>query len=67
RNGEDDITPHDFRKTVATRIERDHGMLSASRYLGHSSTAVTEKAYLARPEILPDLTASFSVKRLRAV
>lgn len=67
RDGEDDITPHDFRKTVATKIEREHGMLAASRYLGHSSTAVTEQAYLARPEVLPDLTASFAVKLLRAV
>ncbi|WP_417288485.1 tyrosine-type recombinase/integrase [Corynebacterium variabile] len=67
RDGEDDITPHDFRKTVATKIERDHGMLAASRYLGHSSTAVTEQAYLARPEVMPDYTGSFAVKLLRAV
>ncbi|CAB0811953.1 tyrosine recombinase XerC [Corynebacterium diphtheriae] len=50
------ITPHNFRKTVATAIEQKYGMLAASRHLGHSSTRVTEQAYLARPEVLPDWT-----------
>jgi len=53
------IVPHDFRKTVATKIEQTHGMLAASRYLGHSSTKVTEQAYLAKPRQLPDYTGSF--------
>lgn len=67
RDNQDDITPHDFRKTVATRIEQQFGMLAASRHLGHSSTSVTEQAYLARPEVLPDYTAALVVKPLRAV
>lgn len=57
--GELDIAPHDFRKTVATRIEEQFGSLAASRYIGHSSTAVTEQAYLARPEVVPDYSSAF--------
>lgn len=53
------IQPHDFRKTVATRIEAEFGMLAASRYLGHASTAVTEQAYLAAPAVVPDYTRAF--------
>ena len=56
--GDMDITPHDFRKTVATRIEQEHGSLAASRHLGHSSTVVTEQAYLARPAVVPDYTSA---------
>ncbi|TXS65807.1 hypothetical protein CHU71_02535 [Corynebacterium sp. LK14] len=57
--GEMKIVPHDFRKTVATRIEEKYGMLAASRYLGHSSTKVTEQSYLARPDVLPNYTDAF--------
>lgn len=53
------IQPHDFRKTVATRIEAKHGIYAASRYLGHSSTSVTEQAYLAAPDVVPDYTEAF--------
>lgn len=52
------IQPHDFRKTVATRIEEKYGILAASRHLGHASTAVTEQAYLAAPDVVPDYTAA---------
>lgn len=57
--GDSKIKPHDFRKTVATRIEAKYGILAASRYLGHSSTSVTENSYLAVPEVLPDYTSAF--------
>ncbi|MGP5505891.1 tyrosine-type recombinase/integrase [Corynebacterium flavescens] len=53
------IRPHDFRKSVATRIEARHGLLAASRYLGHASTRVTEAAYLAAPEVIGDYTDAF--------
>lgn len=59
--GLDHITPHAFRRTAATRIEQQYGMLAASRYLGHASTAVTEQAYLARPEVVEDYSGAFSV------
>ncbi|AZA08511.1 hypothetical protein CPPEL_01825 [Corynebacterium pseudopelargi] len=54
------IHPHSFRKTVATRIEQRYGTLAASRHLGHSSTAVTENAYLARPKVQADYTNAFA-------
>lgn len=61
-DGMDHITPHAFRRTAATKIERRFGMLAASRYLGHSSTAVTEQAYVSRPEIIADYTSAFGVE-----
>ncbi len=54
------IQPHAFRKTVSTRIETRYGLLAASRYLGHSSTRVTEQAYLAKPAVIPDYTDAFA-------
>nr|DAL10381.1 MAG TPA_asm: Integrase [Caudoviricetes sp.] len=54
--GDLDVRPHHFRKTVSTRIEAKYGLLAASRYLGHSSTKVTEQAYLGRPEVIDDYT-----------
>lgn len=54
-----DIHPHDFRKTVATRIERKYGLMAASRQMGHASTQVTEQSYLARPELVPDYSDAF--------
>lgn len=57
--GDMKIKPHDFRKTVATRIEEKFGLLAASRHLGHASTAVTEQAYLAAPDVVPDYTKAF--------
>lgn len=61
------ITPHKFRSTAGTRIERDHGMLAAARWLGHSSTAVTERHYLARPKVLPNYSETLARRPLRAV
>lgn len=57
--GDLEIVPHDFRKTVATRIEQQFGTLAASRHLGHSSTAITENSYLAAPVVQPDFTRAF--------
>ena len=57
--GDLDIHAHDFRKTVATRIEESHGVMAASRYLGHASTKVTEQSYLARPSVVADYTEAF--------
>lgn len=61
--GDMDIRPHDFRKTVATRIEARYGLLAASRYLGHASTTVTEQAYLGRPAVVENYTDAFSGQR----
>jgi integrase len=51
------VTPHSFRKTVATLIDRERGDHDASAQLGHSGTAVTRKHYIERAAEAPDLTA----------
>ena len=51
------VTPHSFRKTVATLIHRERGDHDASAQLGHSGTAVTRKHYIERAAEAPDLTA----------
>ncbi len=46
RCGWDDVTPHTLRHTAAVWMaEADVPMAVISQYLGHSSTAVTEKVY----------------------
>ncbi|WP_435827018.1 tyrosine-type recombinase/integrase [Micrococcus luteus] len=39
------VTPHTFRKTVATRLADAEGLAAASAYLGHSGEAVTRTHY----------------------
>ncbi|APE08614.1 hypothetical protein BO226_04740 [Rhodococcus sp. 2G] len=51
------VTPHSFRRTVATLVDREYGSKEAAAQLGHSGTAVTEKHYIAKAEEAPDLTA----------
>ena len=46
-NGLDRPNPiHELRKAYGSEIATNHGVLTASNYLGHSSTAVTEKIYV---------------------
>lgn len=41
-----DLTPHDIRRSAArTMVEKGIPMTEVSQYLGHSSTAITEKVY----------------------
>lgn len=42
------IHPHLFRKTVATEVDKQFGVRAAASLLGHASTNITEKYYLAR-------------------
>lgn len=53
RAGIDDIRVHDLRRSNATRLLRLHGwsIEEVSRHLGHSSVAVTERAYLHEGEL----------------
>lgn len=46
------ITPHTFRATYATRLERSLGLQVASKSLGHSSINTTIKSYIAQPDIV---------------
>lgn len=58
------VTPHSFRKTVATIIEREVGARAAASQLGHASPTVTEQHYIERNRIAPDLTEVLQ-RRLR--
>lgn len=50
------ITPHTFRRTVATLVDREVDTESASAVLGHSGTAVTKKYYVERATVAPDMS-----------
>ncbi|MHA7220978.1 site-specific integrase [Arthrobacter sp. RHLT1-20] len=50
------VTPHVFRKSVATLIDQDYSSKHAAAQLGHSGTAITEKHYIAKANQSPDLT-----------
>ncbi|WP_052426000.1 site-specific integrase [Cellulomonas carbonis] len=54
------VTSHTFRKTVATVLSRQFDALTASAQLGHSSSAVTEKHYIARAHRGPDVRETLS-------
>ncbi len=50
------VTPHTFRKTVATVISEVTTSELASRQLGHSSSQVTRDHYIAKPPVSADLS-----------
>ncbi|MGO4582301.1 tyrosine-type recombinase/integrase [Arthrobacter sp. 2RAF6] len=49
------VTPHVFRKSVATLIDREYNSKHAAAQLGHSGTAIAEKHYIAKATESPDL------------
>lgn len=51
------ITPHVFRKSVATAVERGADLAAAAAQLGHARTSVTAKHYVAMPAVGPDQRA----------
>ncbi|WP_237202885.1 tyrosine-type recombinase/integrase [Rothia endophytica] len=51
------VTPHNIRSTVATFLERNTDLTTASLQLGHSDTAVTARHYVKRETEAPDSTA----------
>lgn len=50
------VTPHVFRKSVATLVDQQYGSKQAAAQLGHSGPAVTEKHYIAKASETPDVT-----------
>lgn len=50
------VTPHTFRKTVATLISEAATSELASRQLGHSSSQVIRDHYIAKPPVSADLS-----------
>jgi len=49
------VTPHTTRKTVATILERESTVKTASAQLGHSSEQITQAAYIQRAAQAPTL------------
>lgn len=49
------VTPHSFRRTVATVVRDDHGPALAQQQLSHSKLATTEAHYLQRQTQGPDV------------
>jgi Phage integrase family len=50
------VTPHTFRKTVATLIDKEADTKSAAAQLGHASEEITDKYYIAKPVLAPDVS-----------
>lgn len=49
------VTPHVFRKTVATVLDRETDLSTASAQLGHAGTGVTSRHYVERAAMGPDV------------
>ena len=49
------VTPHTFRKTVATLISERVDAETASQQLGHASPAITREFYISKPAIAADV------------
>ncbi|WP_433615302.1 tyrosine-type recombinase/integrase [Dactylosporangium sp. CA-139114] len=50
------VIPHTFRKTVATLIDQEADTKSAAAQLGHGSEQVTNRHYVAKPALAPDVS-----------
>jgi integrase len=48
------VTPHTFRKTVATLINKEANTKRAAAQLGHATEQVTKKHYIEQPAVAPD-------------
>ncbi|WP_411815541.1 tyrosine-type recombinase/integrase [Gordonia sp. SND2] len=60
------VTPHTFRRTVATMIERERDIDTASKVLGHSSSEIT-RVYVDRAAEAPDVSDVLDVLAPRSV
>lgn len=48
------VSPHSFRKTVATLLDREASTVDAAAQLGHSGEAVTRRHYIEKAAAAPD-------------
>lgn len=60
--GIEGVTPHKFRRTVATTINEHAGVELASQLLGHTDPAITIKHYIRRNETVDPTTAGLLEK-----
>lgn len=49
------VTPHDFRRTIATRVANETTIANATALLGHADEGTTVRHYVRRTHIAPDL------------
>jgi integrase len=49
------VTPHSFRETVATLLDRERTTADAAAQLGHSSPAATRTHYIQKAHEAPDM------------
>ncbi|NUU19504.1 site-specific integrase [Cellulomonas humilata] len=50
-----DVTPHDFRRTVATQVANSTTLSNARALLGHADESTTARHYVQRVHVAPDL------------
>jgi integrase len=50
------VTPHTFRKTVATLLDREADTKTASEQLGHATEEVTTTYYIEKAKLAPDVS-----------
>lgn len=55
--GIESVTPHSFRRTVATAINEEANIDLAAELLGHSDATITMKHYIRRDEMVNPITA----------
>jgi integrase len=60
--GIEGVTPHKFRRTVATTINEHAGVELASQLLRHADSAITIKHYIRRNENVDPATAGLLEK-----
>ncbi len=56
------ITPHSFRKTVATLISEEANDEAAAAMLGHGGTQITRQHYIERKQVANPATAEILEK-----
>jgi integrase len=49
------VTPHDFRRTVATQVARATTLATATALLGHADESTTARHYVQRIHVAPDV------------
>lgn len=49
------VTPHDFRRTVATQVARETTLAYATALLGHADESTTARHYVRRTHVAPDV------------
>ena len=63
--GIDGVTPHMFRRTVATAVNTNASIELAAELLGHTDTKITVQHYIQRRELVNPATAELLEKAFR--